>query len=123
MVSAVNKAANQEKTLDMHLMQLSLVDIASGKNAKYKISDATSQRNAIIDYILSSAVSFRLIFRVIRMSSINFLKPFQLQTAMCYAELKYHSNDYTFMQIMADVLNVSKMQLKNWKVEKQNRFA
>ena len=37
---------------------------------------------------------------------------------MSYAELKYHSNDYTFMQIMADVLNVTKIQLKMWKDQK-----
>lgn len=54
------------------------------------------------------------------MSSVNWLKPFQLQTAMCYAELKYHSNDFTFMQIMADVLNVTKLQLRAWKEQKQH---
>ena len=98
-------------------MQLSLVDIATGMNKVHKITDGGSQ-NAVITHILNSMVSFRLITRVISMKSVNFLKPFQLQTAMCYAELKYHSNDFTFMQIMAEVLNVAKDQLKRWKEEK-----
>ena len=37
---------------------------------------------------------------------------------MCYAELQYHSNDYTFMQIMSDVLSVSKKQIRFWKDER-----
>lgn len=39
MVSNINKVGNQEKALDTHLMQLCLVDIASGKNALYKVND------------------------------------------------------------------------------------
>lgn len=42
------------------------------------------------------------------MASVNFLKSYQLQTVMCYAEIRYHSNDFQFMQIMSDVLNVTK---------------
>ena len=37
---------------------------------------------------------------------------------MVWAELRYHSNDYTFVQIMADVLNVVKYQLRQWREEK-----
>lgn len=101
----------------MHLMQLSLVDVATGLNSEFKMTDESAPTNSMIAFILQSKISYKLIFTVIRMTSINFLKPFQLQTAMCYAEIKYHSNDYTFMQIMADVLNVTKMQLKFWKEE------
>jgi hypothetical protein len=76
MVSVVNKVSNQEKTLDMHLMQLCLVDIATGKNSKYRVTDENQGQSAIIQHILNSKVSYRLIFSIIRMSSINFLKPF-----------------------------------------------
>jgi len=93
----------------MNLMQLSLVDIASGKNALFKMAEGGQHSNALIEHILQSNISYRLITRVIGMASVNFLKPFQLQSAMVYAELKYHSNDYTFVQIMADVLNVVKL--------------
>ena len=98
-------------------MQLSLVDIASGKNAVY------SRDNKMIEHILNSSISYRLIYRIIRMTSICYLKPYQLQSVMCYAEQKYHSNDFTFMQIMADVLHVTKMQLKQWKEQKQIKMA
>jgi hypothetical protein len=122
--ATVNKLEEQEKQLDTHLMQLCLVDVASGRNAKYVMTKDqphnSSATNVTIKYILNSQVSFRLISKVIRMSSHNWLKPFQLQTAMCYAEIKYHSNDYTFMQIMADVLNVTKLQLKAWKDQKHH---
>ena len=37
---------------------------------------------------------------------------------MCYAEIRYHSNDFQFMQIMSEVLNVTKSQLKFWKEER-----
>ena len=49
------------------------------------------------------------------MQSPNFLKPWQLQTVMSYAETQYHSNDYQFITIMADVLMVVKLQIKLWK--------
>lgn len=123
MVSNINKVTNQEKALDMYLMQLCLVDVATGHNSQFKMRDEASCTNSMIAYILSSNISYKLIYNVIRMTSINFLKPFQLQTVMCYAEIKYHSNDYTFMQIMADVLNVSKMQLKYWKEEANAKKA
>lgn len=90
-----------------------MADIASGKNSIYK------DRNMAIAHIMESDISFRLIQRIVCMTSVSFLKPWQLSTVMCYAEMKYHSNDYTFMQIMADVLQVAKMQLKVWKDEKQ----
>ena len=48
MVSQIDKANNQEKTLDMHLMQLSLVDIATGKNSKFKVTEETVDQNATI---------------------------------------------------------------------------
>lgn len=80
-------------------MQLCLVDIASGKNAQYRVTSDSfiGNQNAVIKHILDSNISFRLINRVIRMNSESYLKPWQLQTVMCYAELKYHSNDYQFM--------------------------
>ena len=34
---------------------------------------------------------------------------------MSYAETQYHSNDYQFITIMADVLTVVKLQIKLWK--------
>ena len=34
---------------------------------------------------------------------------------MSYAETQYHSNDYQFITIMADVLMVVKLQIKLWK--------
>jgi len=40
---------------------------------------------------------------------------------MSYAELAYHSNDYTFLQIMGDVLSVAKNQIKIWKEERLER--
>ena len=52
------------------------------------------------------------------MSSPNFLKPYQLQTVMSYAETQYHSNDYQFLTIMGDVLGVVKAQIQNWKEER-----
>lgn len=76
MVSQIDKANNQEKALDMHLMQLSLVDIATGKNSKFKVTEETVDQNATIQYILNSNVSFKLIFKTMKMTSINFLKPF-----------------------------------------------
>ena len=109
--------SNQEKELDADLMQLSLVDIANSKNSIY------SKDNRIIEHILDSQISYRLVYRIIRMASVCYLKPYQLQSVMCYAEQKYHSNDFTFMQIMADVLNVTKMQIKQWKEQKQQKLA
>jgi hypothetical protein len=57
-------------------MQLCLVDIATGKNSKFKVNEDNLDQNPMIKYILSSSISYKLVFRVIRMSSINFLKPF-----------------------------------------------
>lgn len=37
---------------------------------------------------------------------------------MSYAETQYHSNDFQFITIMADVLTVVKMQIKFWKDER-----
>jgi hypothetical protein len=85
-------------------MQLALVDL---KGNSY-----------VINHILNSQISFRLISQIIKMASPNFLKPWQLQTVMSYAETQYHSNDFQFITIMADVLTVVKMQIKLWKDER-----
>jgi hypothetical protein len=67
---------------------------------------------------MSSPKSFKMVVQVIKMTSINYLKPYQLQTVMSFAELQYHSNDYQFMTLMSDVLSVVKSQIKSWKEER-----
>ena len=54
-------------------MQLVLVDIASGINIEYNSKD---QRNYAIDMIMNSPKSFKMVVQVIKMTSINYLKPY-----------------------------------------------
>jgi hypothetical protein len=115
MVSVTDKVLQQEKVVDHQLLQLALVDIASGPNSLYKLSNRDDPffgevcfQNGLIQFILQSQVSFRTIQAIIKMSSPNFLKPYQLQTVMSYAETQYHSNDYQFLTVMGDVLSVVK---------------
>jgi hypothetical protein len=95
MVSVTDKILQQEKIVDQILLQLALVDLKG--------------QSCVVNHILNSNMSFKLISQIIKMSSPNFLKPYQLQTVMSYAETQYHSNDYQFITIMADVLTVVKM--------------
>jgi len=81
MVSITDKILQQEKIVDQILMQLALMDLKGGQSC-------------VISHILNSKISFRLISQIIKMSTPNFLKPWQLQTVMSYAEMQYHSNDF-----------------------------
>ena len=85
MVSVIDKIQKQETVLDHQLMQLALVDIASGLNSAYEIKNDNQNKNSTIYHIIDSQVSFKLVSQVIKMESANFLKPFQLQTVMLYA--------------------------------------
>ena len=42
---------------------------------------------------------------------------------MCYIELRYHSNDYQFMAVIAEVLKVAMKQIKTWKDEKRQSMC
>ena len=52
------------------------------------------------------------------MKSTNYMKPFQLSTVMTYVETMYHSNDYVFLRVMAELLNITKIQIKFWKEQR-----
>jgi len=110
----------REKLLEQQLVHLALVDIAGGLNKHLKTGtkddnliqlDDNFERfknNFMLFYIVESPKSFRLVQDIIRISAPNFLKPYQLSTVMSYAETMFHSNDYQFMALMADVLGVVK---------------
>lgn len=126
MSAVVDKAWQQEKDIDDQLMQLALSDITGTLNYAHKFhvisgnpgSDAIKANNSVIEYIFNSKQSFKLVNKIIKMKSSNYLKPFQLSTVMTYVETMYHSNDYVFLRIMAELLNVTKVQIKFWKEKK-----
>ena len=95
-------------------MQLALVDIASKHNECYRalLENDQIKNNETIGHIAGGQKSFRIVTQIIRMKSECFMKPFQLQTIMSYAELLYHSNDFQFLALMKNVLGVVKSQLK-----------
>lgn len=37
---------------------------------------------------------------------------------MTYVETMYHSNDYVFLRVMAELLNITKIQIKFWKEQR-----
>ena len=71
--------------------------------------------NVVIEHIFNSKASFKMVNKVIKMKSTGYLKPFQLSTVMTYVETLYHSNDFVFLRIMAELLNVAKIQIRYWK--------
>ena len=76
---------------------------------------AIQTNNVIIEHIYRSKQSFKMVNKIIKMKSANYLKPFQLSTVMTYVEALYHSNDSVFLRIMAELLNVAKIQIRYWK--------
>lgn len=58
MVTVTDKTLHQEKEVDAQLMQLVLVDIASGHNAEY---NNEKERNFAIDYIMNSPKSYKMV--------------------------------------------------------------
>ena len=124
MSPVVDKALQQEKEVDNDLMQLSLVDITGTINFAHKFQvlsgsmengSAIKTNNVIIEHIYHSKSSFKMVNKIIKMKSTNFLKPFQLSTVMTYVETLYHSNDFVFLRIMAELLNVAKILIRYWK--------
>ena len=100
------------------MMQLSLVDITGTINFahKFKVLSGSMEdgkdvktNNVIIEHIFNSKQSFKMVDKIIKMKSASYLKPFQLSTVMTYVEALYHSNDFVFLRIMAELLNVAKI--------------
>lgn len=105
-------------------MQLSLVDITGTINFahKFKVLSGSmdngkeiTTNNVAIEHIFHSKSSFKMVNKIIKMKSTSYLKPFQLSTVMTYVETLYHSNDFVFLRIMAELLNVAKIQIRYWK--------
>ena len=103
---------------------MALVDITGTINFAHKfqvlsgsMEDGTdiSTNNVVIEHIFYSKQSFKMVNKIIKMKSTNYLKPFQLSTVMTYVEALHHSNDYVFLRIMAELLNVAKILIRYWK--------
>lgn len=105
-------------------MQLALVDVTGTINYAHKFEviqgsaddgDRIVANNAVIEHIFNSKQSFKMVNKIIKMKSTNYLKPFQLSTVMTYVQTMYHSNDPRFLRIMAELINVTNIQFKFWK--------
>lgn len=114
MFTVVDKALGLEREIDKNLMELTLVDITAPNNFPHKFKilggsidgSAIETNNAVIEHIYNSKSSYKLVDKIIKMKSSNFLKPFQLYTVMTYVETQYHSNDGVFLKIMSELLNI-----------------
>ena len=118
MSSVVDKALQHEKFTDDHLMQLSLADITGTINYTHKFKvfsgnveqgEPIKANNSAIEYIFNSKQSFKMVNKIIKIKSTNYLKPFQLSTVMTYVQAMYHSNDYQFWKILLELLNITKI--------------
>ena len=132
MFTVVDKALGLEREIDKNLMELTLVDITGPNNFPHKFKiisgsieggTAIQTNNVVIEHIYNSKSSYKLVNKIIKMKSSNFLKPFQLYTVMTYVETQYHSNDGVFLKIMSELLNIIVLQIRQWKDERAKAEA
>ena len=85
MSPVIDKAMGLEKEIDKNLMELTLVDVTGPNNFAHKFQiirgsieqgGAIETNNVVIEHIYNSKSSYKLVNKIIKMKSSNFLKPF-----------------------------------------------